>query len=289
MDSYDLGGFPPGWREWNGKYRDSMRDFWRPRRSYADTIIYEVHVKGFTMRHPGVPPELRGTYAGLGHEAAIGHLLDLGVTAVELLPVHESVPEAFLLQRGLTNYWGYNTIGYLAPHQGYWAQVRAWRPGGQVGEFKAMVDALHAAGLEVLLDVVFNHTAEGNQLGPTLCYRGLDNAAYYRLDPGDPSSYFDTTGCGNSLNVGQEPLPAEHRVRFAEGDQLLGEREQVGRGRADGRADASRHHRPGAGSACAGGPRPSDRRVLHLRSPRAAATRGGPLHARHICSRRADR
>ena len=177
----------------------------RPRRSYPDTIIYEVHVKGFTMRHPGVPAELRGTYAGLGHEAAIGHLLDLGVTAVELLPVHESVPEAFLPQRGLTNYWGYNTIGYFAPHQGYSAAVRAGRPGGQVTEFKAMVDALHRAGLEVLLDVVFNHSAEGNQLGPTLCFRGLDNPAYYRLDPGDPRDYFDTTGCGNSLNVG-DPL-----------------------------------------------------------------------------------
>ena len=118
----------------------------RPRRSYADTIIYEVHVKGFTMRHPGVPEELRGTYAGLGHEAAISHLLDLGVTAVELLPVHESVPEAFLPQRGLTNYWGYNTIGYFAPHQGYSAAVRAGRPGGQVDEFKAMVDALHGPG-----------------------------------------------------------------------------------------------------------------------------------------------
>jgi isoamylase len=174
----------------------------RPRRSYADTIIYEVHVKGFTMGHPGIPAGLRGTYAGLGHKAAIGHLLDLGVTTVELLPVHESVPEAFLLQRGLTNYWGYNTIGYFAPHQAYSAAVRAGRPGGQVAEFKAMVDALHQAGLEVLIDVVFNHTAEANELGPTLCFRGLDNPAYYRLDPGDASSYFDTTGCGNSLNVG---------------------------------------------------------------------------------------
>jgi isoamylase len=173
-----------------------------PRRRYADTVIYEVHVKGFTMAHPGVPPELRGTYAGLGHQAAIRHFLDLGVTAVELLPVHESVPEDFLLQRGLTNYWGYNTIGYFAPHQGYSAAVRAGRPGGQVGEFKAMVDALHVAGLEVLLDVVFNHTAEAGPLGPTLCYRGLDNEAYYRLDPGDLSQYFDTTGCGNSLNAG---------------------------------------------------------------------------------------
>jgi isoamylase len=172
------------------------------RRRYSDTIIYEVHVKGFTMRHPGVPPELRGTYAGLGHEAAVGYLADLGVTAVELLPVHQSVPESFLPQRGLTNYWGYNTIGYFAPHNGYSAAVRAGRPGGQVAEFRAMVDALHAAGLEVILDVVFNHSAEADQMGPTLCFRGLDNAAYYRLDPVDPSRYIDTTGCGNSLNVG---------------------------------------------------------------------------------------
>ncbi len=183
--------------QWSGQVR--------PRHRYADTIIYEVHVKGFTMRHPGVPRKLRGTYAGLGHEAAIGHLVGLGVTAVELLPVHESVPEAFLLERGLTNYWGYNTIGYFAPHQGYSAAVRAGHPGGQVAEFKAMVDALHAAGLEVLLDVVFNHTAEAGPDGPTLCYRGLDNAAYYRLEADDPSRYVDTTGCGNSLNVG-DPL-----------------------------------------------------------------------------------
>jgi len=183
-------------RWWDGDFR---------RRGYADTIIYEMHVKGFTMRHPGVPPELRGTYAGLGHEAAVAHLRDLGVTAVELLPVHESVPEAFLVRDGLTNYWGYNTIGYFAPHQGYSAAVRAGRPGGQVDEFKAMVDALHAAGIEVLLDVVFNHTAEGDHTGPTLCFRGLDNPAYYRLDPADPRRYVDTTGCGNSLNAG-DPL-----------------------------------------------------------------------------------
>jgi glycogen operon protein len=170
-------------------------------RPYQDTIIYEVHVKGFTMRHPGVPPELRGTFAGLGHEAAIAHLLDLGVTAVELLPVHESITEAFLVGRGLTNYWGYNTIGCFAPHQGYSAAVRAGRPGGQVAEFKAMVDALHTAGIEVLLDVVFNHTAEGDHLGPTLCHRGLDNPAYYRLAE-DPRFYLDTTGCLNSLNAG---------------------------------------------------------------------------------------
>jgi glycogen operon protein len=172
------------------------------RRRYSDTIIYEVHVKGFTMCHPGVPPELRGTYAGFGHEAAVGYLTDLGVTAVELLPVHQNVPESFLPERGLTNYWGYNTIGFFAPHNGYSAAVRAGRPGGQVAEFKAMVDALHAAGLEVLLDVVFNHTAEADHMGPTLCFRGLDNPAYYRLEPGDPSHYVDTTGCGNSVNAG---------------------------------------------------------------------------------------
>ena len=125
----------------------------------------------------------------------------LGVTAVELLPVHESIPESFLMQRGLTNYWGYNTIGYFAPHQGYSAAVRAGHPGGQVTEFKAMVDALHAAGIEVILDVVFNHTAEGTHLGPTFCHRGLDNPAYYRLEE-DPRYYVDTTGCGNSLNIG---------------------------------------------------------------------------------------
>jgi isoamylase len=174
-----------------------------PGQGYADMIIYEVHVKGFTMRHPDVPAPLRGTYAGLAHPAALAHLVDLGVTAVELLPVHESVPESFLVAEGLTNYWGYNSIGYFAPHQGYSAEVRAGRPGGQVAEFKAMVDALHAAGLEVLLDVVFNHTAEGSQLGQTLCYRGLDNPGYYRLDSGDPRYYFDTTGTGNSLNVGE--------------------------------------------------------------------------------------
>jgi isoamylase len=177
----------------------------RPRYSYADTVIYEVHVKGFTMTHPDIPPELRGTYAGLGHEAAIAHLVGLGVTAVELLPVHESVPEQFLVERGLTNYWGYNTLGYFAPHQACSAAVRAGRPGGQVAEFKAMVDALHAAGLEVLLDVVFNHTAEGNHLGPTLCFRGLDNPAYYHLVPSDRRYYVDDTGTGNTLNAG-DPL-----------------------------------------------------------------------------------
>ncbi len=174
----------------------------RPAYRYEDTILYEAHVKGLTMRHPDVPPPLRGTYAGLACDVVIGYLLDLGVTTVELLPVHESVPESFLVERGLTNYWGYNTIGYLAPHQAYSAAVRAGHPGGQVAEFKAMVNALHRAGLEVVLDVVFNHTAEGNHLGPTLCFRGLDNPAYYRLDDRDARLYFDTTGTGNSLNTG---------------------------------------------------------------------------------------
>ncbi len=173
----------------------------RPRTAYPDSIIYEVHVKGFTAAHPAVPEHLRGTYAGLAHEAAVAHLVDLGVTAVELLPVHHYVPEDFLRGRGLTNYWGYNTIGFFAPHAGYSAAVRAGRRGGQVAEFQAMVDTLHAAGLEVILDVVFNHTAEGDHRGPTLCHRGLHNTAYYRLDPADPRRYVDTTGVGNSLNA----------------------------------------------------------------------------------------
>jgi len=182
--------------------RFGWQDDKRPWYRYSDTVIYEVHVKGFTMRHPDIPPPLRGTYAGLGHQAAIAYLLDLGVTTVELLPVHQNVPESFLAQRGLTNYWGYNTIGYFAPHNGYSAAVRDGRPGGQVGEFQAMIDALHRAGLEVILDVVFNHTAEAGPDGPALCFRGIDNLAYYRVDPGDPGTYLDTTGCGNALNVG---------------------------------------------------------------------------------------
>jgi isoamylase len=172
-----------------------------PRRYYQDTVLYELHVKGFTAAHPLVPDELRGTYAGLAHEAALAHLVGLGVTTVELLPVHHNVPEPVLRERGLPNYWGYSSIGYFAPHAGYSAAVRAGHPGGQVAEFRAMVDAMHGAGLEVVLDVVFNHTAEADHTGPTLCHRGLDNAAYYRLDPADPSRYEDTTGCGNSLNA----------------------------------------------------------------------------------------
>jgi isoamylase len=172
-------------------------------RRSADSVIYEVHVKGFTARHPDIPAEIRGTYAGLAHEAATGYLRDLGVTAVELLPVHEYVPEGFLTERGLTNYWGYNTIGFFAPHQGYSAAVRASDgPEGQVNEFRDMVKALHRAGIEVILDVVYNHTAEGNQNGPTLSFRGLDNGMYYRLVEDDASKYYDTTGTGNSLNTG---------------------------------------------------------------------------------------
>jgi isoamylase len=168
---------------------------------YADTVLYETHVRGFTARHPDVPPQLRGTYAGLAHPAALEHLVRLGVTSVELLPVHQSVTNGMLLDRGLRNYWGYDTIGFFAPHAGYSAAVHAGHPGGQVAEFKAMVAALHAAGLEVVLDVVFNHTAEGDERGPTLCHRGVDNPAYYRLVDTDPRHYYDTTGTGNSLRV----------------------------------------------------------------------------------------
>jgi isoamylase len=163
-----------------------------------DTIVYETHVKGISMTHPDVPEELRGTYAGLAHPAITGYLRDLGVTAVELLPVHHFVHDAHLLEKDLRNYWGYNSIGYLAPHAGYAASKKL---AGQVDEFKTMVKALHAAGLEVILDVVYNHTAEGNHLGPTLSFKGIDNPAYYRLVPDQPWAYFDTTGTGNSFDV----------------------------------------------------------------------------------------
>ncbi|GAA3025019.1 glycogen debranching protein GlgX [Streptosporangium longisporum] len=169
-----------------------------PRTPYHQTVIYEAHVRGLTMRHPAVPENRRGTYAGLGHPAVIEHLLSLGVTAVELMPVHHSVPEHAMVARGLTNYWGYNTIAYLAPHAGY---SSSGQRGEQVQEFKAMVRALHEAGIEVILDVVYNHTAEGDHMGPTLGFRGIDNNAYYRLHDGDRRYYLDYTGCGNSLNV----------------------------------------------------------------------------------------
>ncbi len=169
----------------------------RPGVIWRRTVLYELHVRGFTARHPEIPPELRGTYLGLAHPAAVRHLQELGVTSVELLPVHESASEGFLLQRGLSNYWGYNTLGFFAPDQRFATASR----GEQVVQFKQMVKALHAAGLEVILDVVFNHTAEGNELGPTLSLRGLDNPTYYWLDPKNRARCRDFTGCGNSLNL----------------------------------------------------------------------------------------
>jgi isoamylase len=169
-----------------------------PRTPYHQTMIYEAHVRGLTMRHPQVPPELRGSYSGIATTPVIEHLARLGVTAIELMPVHQFVSEHDLAQRGLVNYWGYNTIGFFAPHNAY---SQSGEPHGQVAEFKAMVKALHEAGIEVILDVVYNHTAESGALGPTLSFRGIDNAAYYRLDDTDPSVYLDYTGCGNSLNV----------------------------------------------------------------------------------------
>ncbi|MDQ3733615.1 MAG: glycogen debranching protein GlgX [Actinomycetota bacterium] len=163
-----------------------------------ESVIYEVHVKGFTQTHPEIPELARGTYAGLAHPVAIDYLKALGVTAVELLPVHQFVHDSHLVERGLRNYWGYNSIGFFAPHNEY---SSAGDDGSQVGEFKSMVRALHEAGIEVILDVVYNHTAEGNHMGPTLSFRGIDNAAYYRLVPDDKKFYYDTTGTGNSLNM----------------------------------------------------------------------------------------
>ena len=170
-----------------------------PRIPYHETVIYEAHVRGLTVSHPEIPEALRGTYAGLAHPVMIDHLRGLGVTAVELMPVHEFLNDHHLQQKGLSNYWGYNTIAYLAPHHAYAA--KGSRPGSQVQEFKAMVRDLHDAGIEVILDVVYNHTAEGNHMGPTLSMRGIDNAAYYRLVDGDERYYMDYTGTGNSLNV----------------------------------------------------------------------------------------
>jgi isoamylase len=167
-------------------------------RRWSSTVIYETHVKGFTMRHPDVPEKLRGTYAGLACEPAIRYLKELGVTAVELLPVHHIADESFLVDRGLSNYWGYSSIGYFAPHAAY---SSSGARGEQVREFQSMVKALHSHGMEVILDVVFNHTAEGNHLGPMLSFKGLDNPGYYRLSPEDPRYYMDFTGTGNSLNT----------------------------------------------------------------------------------------
>ncbi len=170
----------------------------RPGVPLHESVIYEAHVKGYTMRHPEIAEELRGTYAGLASEPSIAYLRTLGVTAVELLPVHTIADEVFLHDQGLSNYWGYSTIGFFAPHSGYAATGTR---GQEIREFKGMVKALHLAGIEVILDVVYNHTAEGNQLGPMLSFKGVDNASYYRLMPDDRRFYTDFTGTGNSLNV----------------------------------------------------------------------------------------
>jgi isoamylase len=170
-----------------------------PDREYADTVVYEAHVKGLTQTHPDIPEQIRGTYGAVAHPVIIDHLKSLGVTAIELMPVHHFANDSTLVERGLTNYWGYNTISFFAPDPKY---SSATSPGGQVQEFKAMVRDLHEAGIEVILDVVYNHTAEGNHLGPTLSMRGIDNAAYYRLIDDDKRYYMDYTGTGNSLNVG---------------------------------------------------------------------------------------
>ncbi len=162
-----------------------------------ETVIYEAHVKGMTMLHPDVPDALRGTYAGIAHPAVISHLHDLGITSIELMPVHQFVQDHHLIEKGLRNYWGYNSISFLSPHNEYLSSTTA----GQIQEFKTMVKSLHAAGIEVLLDVVYNHTAEGNHLGPTLSMRGIDNHAYYRLVDDNPRHYLDFTGTGNSLNM----------------------------------------------------------------------------------------
>ena len=167
-----------------------------PNISYHDSVIYEAHVRGMTNLNQDVPPDIRGTYAGLAYPAVIDYLKKLGVTAIELMPIHQFVNDSFLQQKGLSNYWGYNTIGFFAPHNAY---SSVGERGQQVNEFKSMVKAYHRAGMEVILDVVYNHTAEGNHMGPTLSFKGIDNQAYYRLVDNDPYHYFDTTGTGNSL------------------------------------------------------------------------------------------
>jgi len=169
-----------------------------PKRQYAESVIYEAHVKGLTYQHPEIPAELRGTYSAIAHPVMIDHLRSLGVTAIELMPVHHFANDSTLIERGLSNYWGYNTIGFFAPDSKYSSSAS---PGGQVQEFKSMVRELHDAGIEVILDVVYNHTGEGNHLGPTLCFKGIDNSAYYRLVDNDQQFYMDYTGTGNTLNV----------------------------------------------------------------------------------------
>jgi glycogen operon protein len=175
-----------------------------PNTALHQSVIYETHAKGLTMLHPDVPEDLRGTYAGLAHPAMTGYLKELGITAVELMPVHAHLDDSFLLDKGLTNYWGYSTLNFFAPELRYSAAFKRGDAAGAVREFKEMVKALHAAGLEVILDVVYNHTAEGNHMGPTLSFKGIDNPTYYRLVPDSPRHYFDYTGTGNTLN-GRHP------------------------------------------------------------------------------------
>ena len=210
MYAYEMGGEDP---DLNRDHRDDSEGMpksivvdpafdWEgddlPRTPLHRSIIYEAHVKGFTKLNPNVPENIRGTYAGMGSEASINYLKELGITAIELLPIHQHVEDQHLVEKGLKNYWGYNTISYFAPHHSYAAS----KPGCDVvREFKEMVKNLHRAGIEVIIDVVYNHTAEGNHLGPTLCFKGVDNPTYYRLMPDDPRFYMDFTGCGNSLNV----------------------------------------------------------------------------------------
>ena len=224
------------------------------RTPWHDTVIYEVHAKGFTARHPGVREDLRGTYAGLASEGAIAHLTSLGVTAVELLPIHHIADEHHLVEKGLTNYWGYSSIGYLAPHALYAATGTR---GEQVREFKGMVKALHRAGIEVILDVVYNHTAEGNQLGPMLGFKGVDNASYYRLMPDDPRHYMDFTGHREQPQPGAPERPAaDHGLAPLLGGRLprgrlplrprLGARARVLRRRPALRV--LRRHPPGPGA-----------------------------------------
>src|SRR5580698_4521388 len=196
FDERDSAAFAPlgmvidGSFDWNGEQRPSV--------VWHETVIYEAHVRGMTRLHPDVPENLRGTYAGAASEPMLQHLKRLGITAIELMPVHHFLHDRHLLEKGLRNYWGYNTLGFFAPEPSYAANRRAE---GVLSEFKEMVKRLHNAGFEVVLDVVYNHTAEGNQAGPTLSFRGIDNMAYYRTVPGDPRHYMDYTGCGNTLNT----------------------------------------------------------------------------------------
>ncbi|CAO5172396.1 Glycogen operon protein GlgX homolog [Frankia sp. AiPs1] len=192
----DTGRFGPAEPQgsvWTGPFSHPAEN--RPATPWSRTVVYEAHVRGLTRRHPGLPAQLRGTYAGLGHPVVVDRLARLGITAVELLPVHASVTEPFLLEASKTNYWGYNTLAFFAPHAAYAATE------DPAHEFQTMVSALHAAGIEVLLDVVYNHSAEGSERGPTLSLRGLDNTTYYRVEPADSRRYRDVTGCGNTLNV----------------------------------------------------------------------------------------